>query len=249
MSVRAKIRKAKSEKRKKPEVVHPSVVTKASIEKSSIVKKEILEHIRFTFISLVIAFGIIIAFKSSLSDKFTESIFEKFHFTHLFFAAFTPVAIYYLYSGKAVNAFILGVTGSAIGCTVSDSIFPYLGGSLLGFDMTLHICLISDPEFAIPSLLFGALLGFPVSKVFKKVTHLSHFMHSFIVIISALFYMSAFVVEFALSYQLIFVVIVLLVSVVVPCLFTDVALPSLVISNSSFNEILHFHDEHCGHKK
>jgi hypothetical protein len=223
------------------------VANAALSEKRSIIKKEVLEHVRFTLISLAAAILIIIIFRASLADKFTESLFEKFHFTHLFFAAFTPVAIYYIYSKNVLRSAAIGIVSSAIGCTVSDSIFPYLGGSLLGYNMNLHICLINEPYYAIPSLLIGALLGFTVTKFFRKVTHFTHFMHSFIASLTSLIYLLAFGASFELSVQLVFIVIILLISVVVPCLATDVAVPGLFISNTSFNEIMHFHNEHCKH--
>ncbi len=178
----------------------------------------------------------------------SQDLFNKIHYIHLFLATITPVAIYYAFNKDVVRAIGVGILSSSIGCTVSDSIFPYLGGHLLGYNMTLHICILSEPQFAWSAIFAGAFSGIFLPKLFKKITHVTHFIHTFAASMASIVYLLTFGFTGSDAVQIIYLILILLFSVLIPCLLSDIVIPSLVFSESSFNEIMeHTHGHNHSH--
>ncbi len=173
-----------------------------------------------------------------------EGLFSKIHYVHLFLATITPVAIYYAFNKDAVRAIGVGILSSSIGCTVSDSVFPYLGGHLLGYNMTLHICILEEPQFAWSAIFIGGFAGIFLPRLFKKITHVTHFVHTFAASMAAIVYLLTFGFNGTDVMQIVSLILILFVSVLVPCLLSDIVIPSLVFSESSFNEIMEHHHGH-----
>ena len=44
-------------------------------------------------------------------------------------------------------------------CGLSDVVFPYLSGLLLGVDMEFHWCIIQHPMIVVPFMAVGVLTG------------------------------------------------------------------------------------------
>lgn len=175
----------------------------------------------------------------------SQDLFKKIHYAHLFLATITPVAIYYAFNKDVIRAIGIGILSSSIGCTVSDSVFPYLGGKLLGYNMDLHICILSEPQYAWSAIFIGAFMGIFLSKFFKNITHFTHFTHTFAAAMASIVYLLTFGFTGGDALQIAYLILILLVSVLVPCLLSDIIIPSLVFSESSFNEIMehdHSHD-------
>lgn len=207
-----------------------------------IIKEEISEHLKFTIISITISFIGILLLNKYQKSFLTQDLFKQIHYLHLLLASITPASLYYLYKKDTIRAVGVGILSSSIGCTISDSVFPYLGGNLLDFKMILHICLLSEPQFAWTAVFAGAFIGILLARTFSKVTHISHFAHTFVASVSALTY----IITFGQSdspYSVFFIIIILLFSVLIPCMLSDIVIPSLVFSESSFNDIMcHEHD-------
>jgi hypothetical protein len=217
-------------------------------KKRNLVKEEVREHFRFTVASIILCVIVIFALTKFFQVTPGESLFDGIHYSHLFLATITPVAIYYGFNRNIFRAIAVGVLSSSIGCSISDSVFPYLGGHLLGYPMTLHICIIEEPHFAWSAIFAGAFAGIFLPRMFKKITHVTHFVHTFAASMASMVYLLTFGFTGGDALQIVSLILVLFFSVLVPCLLSDIVIPSLVFSESSFNEIMEHHNHnHGGH--
>ncbi|MBS1516074.1 MAG: hypothetical protein JSS63_13640 [Bacteroidetes bacterium] len=209
-----------------------------------IVKEEVSEHLKFTVISVLLCLSLILVINKFAQGYMNETTFSSIHYIHLFLATITPVAIYYAFNPDVVRAIGVGILSSSIGCTVSDSVFPYIGGHLFGYDMKLHICILEEPQYAWAAIFIGAFAGIFLPRLFKKITHVTHFVHTFAATTAAIVYLLTFGFTGSDTIQIIYLIIILFISVLVPCLLSDIVIPSLVFSESSFNEIMEHHHSH-----
>ena len=200
-------------------------------DKLHILKHELSEHFKYTILSVAIIITAGIFLSKYSSYIFGEPLFTKFHITHLFLASVTPVSIFYSYKKNALYAILLGVFSSAIGCSASDSLIPYIGGQILGYNMFFHICLFDEPELAWPALILGALTGIFFGVQIRKHTKITHLLHGLVAASAGLIYMLAFGVT-ANSIEFVFIILILIVSVSIPCLFTDIAVPGIFLSGA-----------------
>jgi hypothetical protein len=148
---------------------------------------------------------------------------------------------------------LLSVTSSSITCSLSDIVFPYLGGILLQYEMDFHLCIIEEPFLSWIFIFSGAFIGFFLSAYIRKLSRYTHSVHIFLSSMAAGMYLITFGVGLLSLKALIFLPI-LIVSVLLPCVMNDIGVPSYVISVSerlgkSKDEILaSMHEEHHGHK-
>lgn len=227
------------------------------IHRENIFIDELSHHIKFTIGAVLIASLVIVLLKYFFLKPFAYSesqhLFEGFFISHLFFASLTPAALFSLYNRNIVIGILLSVISSSITCSLSDIVFPYLGGLLLQYDMDFHMCIIDEPVISWIFIFGGAFIGFFLSVYVRKLSRYTHSAHIFLSSMAAGMYLITFGVGLLSLKALIFLPI-LIVSVLLPCVMNDIGVPSYIVSitdkrGKSKREILEsMHKEHHGHK-
>ena len=238
---------------------HTKAIEAENTEKhKNIFAVELSNHIRFTILAVLIAAVLIVIAKeyifklSAEGQAISENMFDGFFISHLFFAALTPAALFSIYRRSIWIGITAAIATSAITCTLSDIIFPYLGGLLLNYDMTFHACIIEEPITSWIFIITGAFIGYFLSRSVRKLSRYTHGAHILISSLAAGLYLIAFGVNI-LSLKALLFVPILIFSVLIPCVTNDVGVPSFIVSVSSKSkekkeEMLEkIHEEHHGH--
>ena len=134
---------------------------------------ELYHHIPFTFLGAFT--GILIAIPSShFSYETSYRIFYILHPLHVVFSALVTASIYKLHNPKKFWMFIIvGYVGSIGVATLSDSIIPYLGETLLEMpNRDIHIGFIEKWWLINPLALIGIAIAY-----FRPATKIPHSGH------------------------------------------------------------------------
>jgi len=155
-------------------------------------------------------------------------LFHSFHFLHILFAATGTIITFSRFSKSFPNALIVGIISPTIFCMLSDVLFPYLAGRLLGVDMELHICFHREFQNVLPFLGVGVINGLVLREHHSEMLGVfslgSHVAHILISSLAALFYMVSHGFDNWYPHMgLVFLFLV--VAVVIPCTLSDVLVP------------------------
>lgn len=202
-------------------------------------QQELVCHLPYAIFS--VAFGLaVLSFLSYFSCNFETKqsicdganiLFHSFHFMHIVFAATGAVLTFTRFSRNVPLALVVGVVTPTIFCALSDVVLPYLGGRMLGVDMTFHLCFMTELENVLPFLFVGVLNGLVLGlyhvdrhSVYSLFSHAAHILVSSF---ASIFYLVAHgFVEWYV--QIGFVFLFQVIAVVVPCTLSDVVVPMLV---------------------
>jgi len=157
-------------------------------------------------------------------------MFHSFHFVHMVFAAAGAIITFSKFSKDWVKGLIVSFFSAAIFCILSDILMPYIGATLFGINMRLHICFINELHNILPFLVVGLLTGWLISAHHKEANYSmglwSHFTHIFVSSLASAFYMvSNGFGDWANHIGLVFMLLIF--AVVVPCTLSDVVIPIL----------------------
>jgi hypothetical protein len=192
---------------------------------------ELKHHAPFTatgaatgiIIMLVIVFTNILPQVSQIS----YTLFYILHPTHIFLSALVTTAMLKKYSDSKIWAAILiGYFGSVGIATLSDSVIPYLGETLLGLEHKgIHIGFIEEPLLTNPAAFLGIAIGYMKPGTTK-------FPHSGHVLVST--WASLFHIIMALGGTISWVTlatifIFLFLAVWLPCCTSDIVFPLLFV--------------------
>ena len=183
---------------------------------------ELKKHIPFTLIATLIAvILVVIIYQKNI--LIPESFFYVIHPLHLFISAIVSAAIFYKYKNNLAQAFLIGITGAIIIGSLSDIIFPYLGGILFQLKTSFHLSLIEKPILILSTASIGSIAG-----ILTKFTKIPHFFHVFLSVFASLFYLLAFstslnLIHFIATFFIVFI------AVLVPCCISDIIFPLLFI--------------------
>ncbi|TES83586.1 MAG: hypothetical protein E3J91_02595 [Hadesarchaea archaeon] len=186
---------------------------------------ELKRHAPFTALGAftgIILMGIAILI--GLSSESSHTIFHVLHPAHIVLSALVTTAIYRRYGGGIGAAVGIGFVGSIAICSVSDIVFPYLGGVLLEFPITFHVCFIEDTWLIIPSVLAGITIG-----LLWPHTRFPHAGHVLLSTYASLFYFATFGAPADWAPLLPLVFPILFVAVWIPCCVSDVVFPLLFV--------------------
>lgn len=179
---------------------------------------ELKHHLPFTAIATAIAIlSVIILLQIKIA--FPEDLFEIIHPLHILASSFVTSAIFYKYKKKILPSILIGVMASIIVGSISDVIFPYLGGNILSLNTSFHLPIIETPFLILIASFGGSILGISLQK-----TRLSHSIHVFLSAFASLFYLFAFSNAFSLIY-IILAFLIVVISVIIPCCISDIVLP------------------------
>lgn len=202
------------------------------------IREELRDHLPYTFASTLAGIVALALFSYGLSRtgsgagvQFSDVsvvLFHFFHPLHVFFSATTVAAMFGRHERDFLKAIGIGIAGSVVPCVLSDILFPYLGGTLLGIPMSFHLDFVLQPFWMSVVLLSGIGVGYFISDRIAQITLFSHAIHVFISTMATLTYMTGFGFSEWIRH-LVFVALICMVSVVVVCCTGDVVIPHLFI--------------------
>lgn len=184
--------------------------------------KELRIHAPFTFggaLSGILIFFLLKNIPYGISFK----LFYTFHPLHVFLSAFVTTSIYRLHSKEThwLKIFAVGFIGSVGVATLSDSVFPYMGETILNLPhRELHLGFL-EKWYIVDS---AAILGI-VPALFFPQSKFPHMGHIFVSTWASLFHImmaSGGQIGILMYFEILFL---LFVSVWIPCCFSDIVFP------------------------
>ena len=176
-----------------------------------------------------------------IEKKTAHVLFHSFHFMHIVFAAVGTILTYMRFSkSKSMfKAFCVGLICPTVFCMLSDAVLPYIAGTLLGVQMSFHVCFYSELANVLPFLFVGIITGLIMSRDQQAERSLhtitSHVAHIFVSSLASTFYLVAH--GFSNWYDSIGMVFLsMIVAVVIPCTMSDVAVPMIIARADKKNE-------------
>ena len=197
---------------------------------------ELEHHAPFTVIGA--ATGIIVmVFFRNLSEPVMYRIFYTLHPIHVVLSAIVTSSIYRMHtcgSGphdwKKCNLwllFVVGYTGTIGIATLSDSVIPYLGETLLNMPHRhAHIGFIEEWWLVNPLAVLGIMIAY-----FRPHTKFPHAGHVLVSTWASLFHIMMAMGKSASLFMYLAVFVFLFVSVWIPCCISDIAYPLLFGGN------------------
>jgi hypothetical protein len=157
-----------------------------------------------------------------------DSSFHLFHPMHISLSAIATTSLFWRHDRHLMRAIAVGALGTIIPCGLSDYVFPYIGGRLMGQAMELHACIFSHPQLFFSFLALGILAGFWAEERLTGSHLFSHGAHIFVSSAASLLYLVSFgftgwMTDVALVFPA-FLTIVL--AVWVPCCISDIVVPA-----------------------
>jgi hypothetical protein len=159
------------------------------------------------------------------------NMFHSFHFVHIVFASVGAMITFSKFSNDRLRGLVVSAASAMVFCILSDILMPYIGATMLGIDMKLHICFWSELHNILPFLLIGLLTGWLITAHHKNLDHdsmgmWSHFTHIFVSSMASMFYMvSSGFTDWVSQIGMLF--LLLIFAVVIPCTLSDVVVPIL----------------------
>ena len=173
-------------------------------------------------IMVIIVFGNVLPQVSQVS----YTIFYILHPTHVVLSALVTTAMYKKYGkGKIWMAVLIGYLGSVGIATLSDSIIPYLGETLFGFENRgIHIGFIEEWQIVNLAALIGIIIGY-----LKPTTKLPHSGHVLISTWASLFHIIMALGETVNWVAFLATFLFLFLAVWIPCCMSDIVFPLLFV--------------------
>ncbi len=211
---------------------------KDDMERLKIIAKELIQHAPFTALGAVTGIIImVIIVLSNLPREVSNTLFYTLHPLHVVLSAMATTAMYKKYGkGKLWLLILIGYTGSIGIATLSDIIIPYLGGSLLGISMELHLPFIETAKMPFIGIAkwqlinSAAIIGIAIA-YWKPATRLPHMGHVLLSTWASLFAFTAFGTANWIPI-LPFIFLFLFIAVWIPCCVSDIIYPLFFVKSS-----------------
>ena len=196
-----------------------------------IIIHELKHHAPFTVFGAIAGIVIMILFRN-LPKNISYNVFYILHPTHVLLSALATTSMYEFYKcridRKKCNIFILliiGYIGSIGIATLSDSIIPYIGESLLNMPhREVHIGFIEKWWIINPLAMLGIAIAY-----FRPSTKFSHSGHVLLSTLASLFHIiMAGIGNISIVYCLA-VFLFLFLAVWIPCCVSDIIFPLLFV--------------------
>lgn len=199
---------------------------------------EFAHHLPYTIVGSLIAMAAVWIFgtqrlgrgETALLLEEARSAFHLFHPLHVLLSAIATTSLFWRHERHLLRAIIVGALGTVIPCGLSDYIFPYLGGRLLGQTMQLHICLLDHPQLFYPFLALGIVGGLWAEERLAGSHLFSHGAHIFVSSAASLLYFIAFgFTGWMVDVRLVFpACLTIVLAVWIPCCISDVVVPTTI---------------------
>ena len=197
---------------------------------------EFAHHLPYTIVGSLIAMAGVWWFGTQqLSGGHAEMLrtqarasFHLFHPLHICLSAIATTSLFWKHERSVLHAVTVGAWGTILPCGLSDYVFPYLGGRLLGQSMELHMCIVAHPQLFFPFLGFGILSGFWAEERLTGSHLFSHGMHIFVSSAASLLYLVSFgFTGWMTDVRYVFPTFAIIVLAVwVPCCISDIVIPA-----------------------
>ena len=190
------------------------------------IEHELKVHAPFTLLGTLVGaalLGAILWLK--LPAKTSQTLFEVFHPTHVFFSAMTTSAVYYLHNKRCgmLKLLVVGYVGSIGIATLSDCVIPYIGEVLLKLPHAdLHLGFIHLWWIVNPLAIAGVIVA-----RFVTVSKFPHFMHVQISTWASLFHITMAMGTSLAPLTFALILAFLFIAVWVPCCTSDIIFPLL----------------------
>jgi hypothetical protein len=200
---------------------------------------ELAHHLPYSIfgVSLGLVFMGILTFLAILLEsehllpKASGELFHVFHPSHVLLSGVATTAMFWKHEHKLFKAIIVGFVGTITVCGISDILFPFIGGNILGANMEFHICIIEEPGLVYPFAIVGVIAGLLITKNFEKSTQYSHSAHVFVSSVASILYLLSFgVQDWIHAIGQVFIVTVF--AVMIPCCASDIVFPLACSCNS-----------------
>ena len=198
--------------------------------------RELKHHAPFTFFGAVTGIIAIIFFQR-IPHALSLQLFYVLHPIHILLSALVTASMYENYKKSKIHQekyhililFVVGYVGSIGIATLSDSILPYLGESLLRMPAKeAHIGFIEKWWLVNPLALIGITIAY-----FKPSTKFPHAAHVFLSTFASLFHITMAISGFLDWYMYPIIFIFLFISVWIPCCTSDIFFPLLFVGESN----------------
>lgn len=189
------------------------------------ISHELKVHAPFTFGGTLIGVGIIAIFAyGHIPHEVSRALFWTCHPAHVLFSAIVTTSIYRLHGGTGfLPTILVGYCGSVGIGTLSDSLVPFLGESLLGLPHAhAHIGFIEMWWLVNPLALLGVALACKWPR-----TKLPHAGHVLLSTSASLFHVTMAVGDELSVLTLAAIAVFLFLAVWVPCCTSDIVFPLL----------------------
>ncbi len=203
--------------------------------RSNLIANEFAHHFPYTLVGSLISMAAVWWFgtqhlasgHAELLCRQARASFHLFHPLHICLSSIATTSLFWRYERHALRAVWVGAWGTILPCGLSDYVFPYVGGRLLGQPMEWHICLVQEPQLFFPFLALGILGGFWAESRLRGSHLFSHGAHVFVSSAASLLYLVSFgFTSWMTDVQDIFPVFAIIVLAVwVPCCISDVVIP------------------------
>lgn len=196
--------------------------------------KELKHHMPFTAIGAVLGLFFMIIFRNMPKERAHE-MFYVFHPLHVLLSALVTASLFHLHTcpkgeGKRCNLpvlFVIGFVGAIGVSTLSDSLLPFLGETLLNMPHRQeHIGFLEHGWLISGMACIGVIIAY-----FNPMTKFPHAGHVLISTWASIFHvlMAKGANMSLLAYVAIFVF--LFISVWLPCCISDIVFPMLFVKN------------------
>jgi len=196
---------------------------------------ELRRHAPFTafgaLTGIVIMVIIILGSVLPQVSKVSPIFFYILHPTHVFLSAIVTTAMYKLHRPKCrvLAAIAIGYIGSIGIATLSDSIIPYIGESLLNLpNRGIHIAFVEKPLLTNPVSFLGIAVGF-----LRPTTKFPHSGHVFISTWASLFHIIMAIGQTINWIVIVAIFLFLFLAVWIPCCTSDIVFPLLFVKKGS----------------
>ena len=195
-----------------------------------IIGSELKQHAPFTALGTItgVVFILIIVFSGFLSqvNDVSYTIFYILHPAHVILSALVTTAIFRKYThGKLWAAVLVGYMGSIGIATISDSLIPYLGETLMVLPHAeAHIGFIEEWWIVNPAAIVGIIIG-----CLRQTTRFPHFGHVLISTWASLFHIVMALGETVSWLTLLVIFVFLFLAVWLPCCLSDIVFPLLFV--------------------
>ncbi|TET74115.1 MAG: hypothetical protein E3J42_05815 [Dehalococcoidia bacterium] len=192
------------------------------------IASELKRHAPFTAFGAVtgIIVMVIIVFGNFLSQisPISQDIFYVLHPTHVFLSALVTTSLYVRYGKRKIwLAVLIGYTGSIGIATLSDSIIPYVGETLLDLpNRGIHIGFIEEPMLTNPVAFLGIAIGY-----WRPITRFPHAGHVLLSTWASLFHIIMALGQTLSWIQVLAILLFLFLAVWIPCCVSDIVYPVL----------------------
>ena len=192
------------------------------------IASELKSHAPFTAFGAVtgIIVMVIIVFGNFLSQisPISQDIFYVLHPTHVFLSALVTTSLYMRYGKRKIwLAVLIGYTGSIGIATLSDSIIPYVGETLLDLpNKGIHIGFIEEPMLTNPVAFLGIAIGY-----WRPITRFPHAGHVLLSTWASLFHIIMALGQTLSWIQVLAILLFLFLAVWIPCCVSDIVYPVL----------------------